>query len=151
MIVGSRRFFVENELHNTSDYDRIEYNPNQKEVYKRLTDEKGCIHTYNTINGEELLEWFWKYNNDRMNILSLIVPEWVEKIGLALEDLIPLYEDHTYLSRRDWGMLVAHSYIINNSFTITERQHSIIKRAYDEGKQLGSKRMKKYLDELYER
>ena len=125
---GSYRF-IKNRRTNT-DKDYLVYDPNQIEVYNHIKEDGVCYHTYNTIDGKLLLEWFNNENNDKMNLLSLIVPEWMEKIGLTIHDVKHLFMEYIWVTGRDWGVLVFEYYLQNNELKLTDEQYEIVESFY---------------------
>ena len=126
IIIGSRAFFE----------DMPEFTPKDTDTLVWVADPKGFTHYRQTsISGQHIIEWrampkseLLAYSmRDKANGLEFgkfIVPEFVELVGLTIDDLARLRA--YYIEKIDdehrYQLAICDAYIANNAFTLTDEQ-----------------------------
>lgn len=132
--VGSRAFFTDMPDFNPKDIDILILtdNPVGFTHYRQSSAAGKYTITWARKSKEEFIEYAKRDKAVGLEFGKFLVPEFVDEIGLTIEDLKTLYD--IYESKIDdkhtYQKLIFAAYIENNAFSLTDEQRKIALEDY---------------------
>ena len=126
-LTGSRAFFNSYEDFNSKDIDYVEIIDSEEFPRKRIIrDENGnSVHQWRRKDKEVMIQEIEAMPTSGA-VVAFLIPEFANEIGLTINELKTLQE-HIYricelYPKYSYYKVIYDSYIINNSFMLTDEQ-----------------------------
>lgn len=133
MIVGSQAFFKNIKGFTPSDIDILEFveNPSYFKNVRQFRFEKKCVFQWRDMSASEFVK-VTLLRNTPLEACKFIVPEFINKVNLTLDQLKELEPLFNKLSdKHSYVRLIYEFYIANNGFYLTDQQ---LQAAYEKYK-----------------